>query len=276
VDLDSARAHLEQALRDFLAVPDAALTGRWRWRERETERRYGFYRCCEVVEEAIVALEGRRLARAEGGRILGRVSAARWDLQGLLQPIEDRLLDRDPGGGEWTLRATLGHILEVQERYTASTADAVERGRRGEPTPAPPPGGRPPPSRDPSAHAPGTLAEIRARLDRLVDEAVARFADVDDEPGLSGQATWAGYAVTARFRMHRMAAHLREHTVQVEKTLALLEHRPREVDRLVRLIAATYGRLEGATLGAGPAPDLLGQAAERVAAHARELATERA
>src|SRR5205814_347473 len=88
----------------------------------------------------------QRLRRAEGGRILGHASAARWDLQGLLLPVPDRLLDRDPGGGEWTLRATIGHVLEVQERYTAATAPAVERGRRGEPLPAPPPGGRPPPS----------------------------------------------------------------------------------------------------------------------------------
>src|SRR5205085_10649712 len=115
----------------------AALTDRWQWRGRGTERRHGFYRCYELLEEAIVALEGSPSARPEGARILGQVAAAHWDLQGLLLPIDDALLDRDPGGGEWTLRAVLGHVLEVQDRYTTATADAVERGRRGEPMPPP-------------------------------------------------------------------------------------------------------------------------------------------
>ena len=273
MDLVNARGRVETALGDLLSVQDEALTGRWRWRERDTELRYGFYRCYELLEEATVALEARRPIRAEGGRILGQATAARWDLQGLLLPIGDRQLDEEPGGGEWTLRATLGHILEVQERYTIATVEAIERGRRGEPMPPAPPGGRPPPSSDPRARAPGTVAEIRRRLDSLIDDAIDRFAEVGDEPGLSGQAVWAGYPVTVRFRLHRVTAHLREHTVQVEKTLARLDHRPREVDRLSRLVAAAYGRLEGAALGAAQAPDLVDQAAEQVARHARELAT---
>ena len=37
---------------------------------------------------------------------------------------------------------------------------------------------------------------------------------------------------------------MREHTVQVEKTLAMLGRPTSEVERLVRLIAGAYGRLE--------------------------------
>jgi hypothetical protein len=273
VDRGSARGRVEAALGDLLSVRDEALTGRWRWRGRETELRYGFYRCYEIVEEASVALEALRPPRAEGGRILGQTTAARWDLQGLLLPLDDSLLDRDPGGGEWTLRATIGHILEVQERYTRSTVEAVERGRRGEPMPPSPP--RTPPSAQPITHAPGTFADVRRRLDDLVDGAIALFADLDDESGLSGEAVWAGFPVTARFRLYRGTAHLREHTIQVEKTLAMLDHRPREVDRLARLVASAYGRLEGATLGAVELPDLVTPAVEQVRQHAAELAAGR-
>jgi uncharacterized damage-inducible protein DinB len=272
VDLANARGRIETALTNLLTVGDEALTGPWRWRGRESTRRNGFYRCYEVIEEAIVALEARRLIRAEGGRIMGQANAARWDLHGLLMPLQDGLLDRDPGDGEWTLRTTMGHILEVQERYTTSTVQAVERGRRGEPMPTQA-AVRPPPSADASALASGPLAQIRTRLDALVDDAVAMFADVADQPGLDGETLWAGYQVTARFRMHRMTAHLREHTIQVEKTLALVGHRPLEVDRLVRLIAAAYGRLEGTTLGAEEAPDLVAQTAEQVRVYAREVSS---
>ena len=58
--------------------------------------------------------------------------------------------------------------------------------------------------------------------------------------------------VTIDFRLGRYGSHIREHTVQVDKTLAMLGRRPSEVERLVRLILATYGRLEGLLVGRRP------------------------
>jgi hypothetical protein len=55
--------------------------------------------------------------------------------------------------------------------------------------------------------------------------------------------------VTIDFRLGRYGSHIREHTVQVDKTLAMLDRRPTEVERLVRLILATYGRLEARFVG---------------------------
>jgi hypothetical protein len=68
-------------------------------------------------------------------------------------------------------------------------------------------------------------------------------------------ARWSGTAVTVGFRLNRWASHLREHTIQVEKTLVMLDDQPREVERLVRIIMAAYGRLEAT--GYGRAPEAL-------------------
>jgi hypothetical protein len=65
-------------------------------------------------------------------------------------------------------------------------------------------------------------------------------------------ARWAGLPVTIDFRLGRYGSHIREHTVQVDKTLAVLGRRPSEVERLVRLILASYGRLEGLLIGRRP------------------------
>jgi len=59
----------------------------------------------------------------------------------------------------------------------------------------------------------------------------------------------------------RPADAVREHTVQVEKTLVMARREPTETDRLVRLVLATYGRLEALAR------------AEATAASARRTAT---
>jgi hypothetical protein len=96
----------------------------------------------------------------------------------------------------------------------------------------------------------GGLADARRALDEWTDMANGLLGGLDDAAVLAGPSVWAGYEVDVRFRLHRFGAHLREHTIQVAKTLALLDRRPSEVERLVGLIAGAYGRLEGACLGA--------------------------
>ena len=60
--------------------------------------------------------------------------------------------------------------------------------------------------------------------------------------------------------MGRWSSHLREHTIQIEKTLALLGRVPTEPERLVRLTLAAYGRAEAVLFGqpaADPAAEII-------------------
>ena len=50
--------------------------------------------------------------------------------------------------------------------------------------------------------------------------------------------------MTIAIRQGRWASHIIEHTVQVDKTLVWLGRQPSEVERLVRLVATAWGRLE--------------------------------
>jgi len=56
---------------------------------------------------------------------------------------------------------------------------------------------------------------------------------------------WVKVEIDVRFRLHRFAAHVVEHTIQCEKTLAALGWRPTEGRRIVRQVAAALGELEG-------------------------------
>jgi hypothetical protein len=70
-----------------------------------------------------------------------------------------------------------------------------------------------------------------------------------------------------RFRLHRFEEHLRQHTVQLDKTLAAIGRPPTEAHRLVRNI---YNALADVEL-ANEAAEELGAVAATISARAASL-----
>ncbi len=122
-----ARREVLAAMQHLRTIPDARLADPWTWKGGgEEELRYGFYRIAESFELAAIDAEiAIRRAGLERGRAADRIApatAARWDLQGVLLPLPDATWDADPGGGEWTIRQTLGHVIGGQRSYGVATA----------------------------------------------------------------------------------------------------------------------------------------------------------
>jgi len=283
--LTGARADVIAAARDLLAIPEGALTRPWAWiGGSEEEVRYGGYRAAEALE--LAEIEARAAASAAEGterhaaRIIGPSTAARWELYGLLLPLDERLLDADPGGDEWSVRLTLGHVIAGQRGYAWGTAWWLEQGYDAADLSRPP---SIPESfwatlpDEATTEAAGSVDDLRARLDDILDLSAERFAGLpDDALALGGR--WSGFPVTIGFRFGRWASHIREHSIQVEKTFALLGHVPTEPARLVRNVLSAYGRAEAVVFGrqgVDDAVDRVVQGAEeaRQAVHsAREAA----
>lgn len=248
--LVQARGAMASAVGGLLGIDDDQLDQRWLWRddlEGGTEVRYVFYRAVEALERA-AGLARDAVATAgtgpTGARRFAVATAARWDLHGLLAPLVDADLDPDPGGGEWTMRQTLAHVVYVQRAYPSYSSWWLAREQGGDLPPRAPAEideGFP----EEADEGLGSLADIRQRLDVVMDLASERMAALD-EARMASPARWSGYAVDVGFRLGRMSSHLQEHTVQVEKTLVMLGRTPREVDRLARLVLRAYGRLEAA------------------------------
>jgi hypothetical protein len=266
------RGDLAAASVDLLAIPDSALETGWQWRDDEADVRYGLYRAIEAIEEAGAGV-ARILRDIGAGRTpaadrIAPATIARWDLHGLLVSMDDATLDRHPGGGEWTARQALAHIVSGQRAYGWFTAWWASR-----PLEEPAPDGVPDGVRDGAglpddeAEGAGEVADIRARFDATLDLSAARLAYLDDD-GLARRARWAGIPVTVGFRLGRWSAHVVEHTVQLDKTMLVLRRSPSEVERLVRLIHAAYGRLEALVFPMAPAwltrPDARGRSVEAV------------
>lgn len=270
-----ARADVRTAAQHLRAIGDDALAKPWGWiGGSEEEIRYGAYRAGEALE--LAEIEARSaLATADGdetdaARILGPATAARWDLHGLLAGLPEELLDADPGGGEWTIRLTLGHVINGQRGYAWGTAwwlDNPHDDRGTVPSATPDELWETFPD-EATTEAEGTLDDLRARLDGVLDLAAERLAGVPNER-LRLLARWSGFIVTVGFRLGRWSSHIREHTIQIEKTLAMLGHGRDESERLGRLVLAAYGRAESAVFGRAAGPGL-DTAAGRVAEAAEE------
>jgi DinB family protein len=268
-----ARADVLAAASDLLAIPEAALGMPWPWKgDSEEEVRYGAYRAAEALE--LAELEARTLMapgdprETEAARRVGPATAARWDLGGVLLPLDDGVLDADPGNGEWPVRLVLGHAIASQRGYAWGSSWWQSQGYRFD-DPALP---RSIPDEvfdgfpdEDGPEAEGTIGDLRTRLDAILDLSAERLAGLPDDRSAVA-ARWSGFAVTVAFRFLRWSSHLREHTIQVEKTLAMIGHEPGEPARLVRNVLAAYGRAESTVFGRDGAE----VAAERVAVGARE------
>jgi hypothetical protein len=276
--LRAARDDVLAAVATLRTIADASLAKPWTWKGgSEEEIRYGFYRIGEAFERAGIDAGARlRATGADRGRaadLVAPATEARWNLQGLLISLDDALWTADPGGGEWTISQTLGHTISGQRYYGVGLAWWQSQGFRADDPNLPPVlesiyDGLP--TEEVEAEAPP--ASIRTELDVVLDRATERLAGLPEDRLALG-ARWSGFAVDVGFRLGRWSSHIREHTVQVEKTLAMLDQHPTEVDRLVRLILVSWGGAEAVVYGSDDAGDAIAILADAAAA-ARITAAE--
>jgi hypothetical protein len=79
--------------------------------------------------------------------------------------------------------------------------------------------------------------------------------------------------MSVRFRLHRFDSHVRQHVIQVDKTIAALGQSPNEAKRLVRLIYAALADVNAALIGAWDvAEGSRHELAQTIRARAEEIA----
>jgi hypothetical protein len=230
-------AEVDAALERFAALDEKELAQPWRFRDKPMDVRYALYRTIEDAQEAIVSAAAR--PHPESRRILSLAQRGFGDLRGLLIGLPTDLLDTAPRDGEWSVREILRHVIVIEGRYAVQTQYAVERADADPmrvaddklPTPA-------------QTDVTGGISRILARVGEARAETDRRLGDLP-AAAMARPTQWIQYAVDVRFRLHRFAAHLIEHTVQCEKALAALGWRATEGQRIVRRLTALLGEVEG-------------------------------
>ncbi|MDQ2714520.1 MAG: DinB family protein [Chloroflexota bacterium] len=248
----------------------------WRWRAYEGVRMAFLQTYLELRELAtIIAMDraqhGPALTTAQ--RILGQHHIAYQSLRGVLVGVNSAEADRSPAEGEWPLRRVLPHIMDTERGFAAVMHYALERYRRGEP---------PAEMSDETAmnvyhltdddfyQAP--YEQMLTLYEEMHNRVLAELAGMPEDELSAPSLWWEEEEVTMRFRLHRFDAHLREHTIQVEKTLVGIGHPPSEIERQLRLIYEALGEAEGALIGAWQSnSERQRQLAETITARAHEL-----
>ncbi len=178
----------------------------------------------------------------EASRILTLAQIAFGSLRGLLAGVDDDLLDRAPAAGEWSLRETLVHAIGVERSYRANTQHALVRG--GDEPLTLPADRRPKP--DPADTSGGALDILAAFAARRAETDVA-LAGLDEQQ-LTRPSKWGPYEVAhhvdVRFRLHRFASHIVEHTVQCEKVIESLGITLTDPRAVVRSVGSMRGAHE--------------------------------
>ena len=251
---------LDEALAGFAELDAGELGHPWTWRDGKMDVRHALYRTLEDAQEMLVPAAAAPLP--ESGRILALAQRAFGDLRGLLIGLPAEHFDRGPSEGEWSIRQVLRHMIVIERRYQMQTRYAVDRAE-ADPMRIPADRLPAPATIDASGDAGALLARLgaaRAESNRLLDDV--------PPAAMTRPTVWIHYQIDVRFRLHRFAAHVVEHTIQCEKSLAALGWHPTEGRRVVRRVAAAIAELEG--LGArAEARELEARLVERFASVTR-------
>lgn len=271
---------VDKFARSTHALPDRDLEREWEWQEYDEGVRFAFFRTYEELRELAVDLGAERAAgedpRTKAQRALAQYHAAYRDLQAILFEVSDDRSGDLPIEGEWPLSRVLYHIIRTERSFFGITSYAVDRFRSNDSQDVEMPeeawnafwAGDP--FRQMGENEP--LSTLLAYYDTLHRRILNDFANLTDDELEAPSRFWESNPMPVQFRLHRFDSHLRQHTIQIEKTLAALDLNPNEARRLLRLIYAALAEVEGLQIGAkAPGMEQIQTVGEQIAQRAEEI-----
>jgi hypothetical protein len=263
-------------------LADSDLEREWIWGSYKSEGvRFAYFRNYEELRELAVALHQARVASgaplSDAQRILAQYHSAYMDLQGVLLVVDSGYDEMPPAEGEWPLRRIIAHIVGADLGFYVIVKYALDRHRQG---------------LDPLVKIEdetwlGIAGMDESELDAMMDGSLpglqsfhgdlhrrilTDLAEIDAAEIEKPSRFWEDEPMSLRFRMHRFDSHMRQHTIQVEKTLQRVGHIPNESQRLLRLIFFALAQVEEVSIGTGRNHEvLLIQLAERIDRRTHEI-----
>jgi hypothetical protein len=215
--------------------------------------RYAFLHTTLELQELAVNLLVQRTAAGRPPTVtehaLRQHQSAFRDVEALLLGLEEQDFRRQPAPHEWPANIVVQHVHEVERYFFAAIRNTLFN-----PEPEPFDDAN-------TAELAGEQLEIAADLPsaqmwadfaRLHTKVVGELQSLTGAQLALRSPAWEPEPwPTVRFRLHRFAAHLREHANQLDKNLGLIDARPNEAKLLLRQMYAALAEAEGACIGDG-------------------------
>lgn len=249
---------------------DAALGEAWVWEDYDSEgQRFKAFVALHELSDLAALIAAQRVAQGNAPsmaqRILGLHCIAFRDLQGLLLGIDDELGERAPTVGEWSVHEALEHIVTAEAGFHVVCRLTVERARKGLPMAKPE-------NEDYDAiygseqEFMGLMAvpfsELCQTYTGIHNAAITDLSQLTDADLALDALYWETKPYSLQFRLGRFEDHLRQHTIQIDRTLDALGVKRSEGRLLARMLYNAMAVVEAALLGA---PDTLSEQQAQVA-----------
>jgi hypothetical protein len=249
-------AAVEKFASMMIEASDSRLDQPWHWKGHDEGIRFAFFVTHLELRQLAVRLSSDRAAGLKmpypslSQRILAQYHSAFMDLQAALIGISLKNSVRAPAKKEWSVQATYSHILEAELGFASVIRYALENHRSKKWLP------NPIPEKDffrytglkekafaqlMDSSLPKLIAFHREFHTKLLSE----FSGIgNDELGFPA-AYWEETRFHIGYRLHRFEAHLRQHTIQIDRTLAAIDCSPTESKRLIRMLFSALAEVNG-------------------------------
>lgn len=242
---------------------DADLAQPYRWGAHQEGVRFALIGAMHELRTLAVGMAAERrhagLPITRVQHALAQYHYAFRDLDAVLLGLSTDDVDKVPAVGEWSVRDTMSHMIGVQRNFFALVHYGLRRQQQGMDLPVKLPEGEADRLLGSNAalvnlFTGGTLEELVAYHTQLHQRSLSEFAFINDDESEGPSVWWEGIPYSLEYRIHRMEAHLRQHTVQIEKSLEQLSYPISEARRLLRHLFAALAEVEGLLIGAPELP----------------------
>lgn len=245
------------------AFTDVDMAQPFHWRKHDEGVRLAligtYHELCDLAATLASRRSQQGPATTLAQQVLGQVHLGYRELQATLLGITDEQFSQEPAAGEWPLYIILGHIVDAERTFFTLIHYGLAQQQAEAKRPFTLPEGEVERVTESNSdfydiinNQP--LSAMQHYYDNFHQRILTELAMVSNEQFLGPSPVWwEEEEYSLQYRLHRFDAHLRQHLVQIEKTLLLLNHPETEAHRFLRLVFRALAEVENAVLGA---PDL--------------------
>jgi hypothetical protein len=227
----------------------------WHWKGYDEGVRFAFFVTIQELRQLAVILTANRQVPTQAHRILAQYHTQYMDLQGVVFGLSANDAETPPAENEWPVKEAYAHILGAEFGFRAIICYALEGHRAGTWTSDPPAESEYPrlygiPENEYGALMKGPFEEMLAFHRKLHPSILDEFSSITDAELNLPSTFWEETRFPIRYRLHRFEAHILQHTIQIDKTLAMIGKSPTESKRLVRYLFAALAEVNATLIGA--------------------------